>query len=72
MATVQDVLDCAIHDLTFREQVLQDAAHALAPFGLSPADQDRVLQHVELLSSGEEEEVALDADTHPTDTGPPA
>ena len=72
MATVQEVLDRAIHDVAFREQVLQDAAGTLAPFGLSPEDQDRVFQHVELLTSGEEEEVSLDAETQPTDTSPSA
>jgi hypothetical protein len=72
MASVQEVLDRAIHDDAFREQVLQDAAQALAPYGLSPADQDRVFQHVELLTSGEEEEVALETETHSTDTSPPA
>jgi hypothetical protein len=72
MATFQEVLDRAIHDVTFRDQVLQDAAATLAPFGLSPEDQDRILQHVELLASGEEEEVALETETHPTDTAPPA
>jgi hypothetical protein len=72
MATFQEVLDRAIHDVTFRELVLQDAAGTLAPFGLSPEDQDRILQHVEMLASGEEEEVALETETHPTDTAPPA
>jgi hypothetical protein len=72
MATFQEVLDRAIHDVTFREQVLQDAAGTLAPFGLSTEDQDRILQHVELLASGEEEEVATDVGIHPTDSGPPA
>ncbi len=61
MTTMEQVLERLANDPVFRVQILQDAAAALAPFGLSAEDQERVLQHAEMLAGGEEEEVALEA-----------
>jgi azurin len=66
MTTVDQVLERLADDPVFRAQVLQDVAAALAPFGLSADDQERVLQHAEMLAGGEEEEVAVDASAEQT------
>ena len=66
MATTEQVLERLADDPIFRAQVLQDVAAALAPFGLSAEDQERVLQHAEMLASGEEEEVAVESSAEQT------
>jgi hypothetical protein len=66
MTAFERALERAIRDVAFREAVLQDAARALAPYGLGADDQDRLFQHVELLVAGEEEEVAVERGAAPS------
>jgi hypothetical protein len=61
MVTMEQVLQRLASDEVFRARVLQDAAATLAPFGLSADDQDRLLQHAEMLAAGQEEEVVVEA-----------
>jgi azurin len=60
MTQFEQAMARAIHDVTFREAVLQDTKRALTSYNLSADDESRILQHVELLIAGEEEEVALE------------
>jgi hypothetical protein len=60
MTPFEQAIERAVRDVAFRAAVLQSAAQALAPYGLSADDQDRVFQHVELLVAGEEEEMAVE------------
>jgi hypothetical protein len=66
MTMMDQVLERLAEDPVFRMQVLQNTATALAPFGLSAEDQERVLQHAEMLAGGEEDEVALESSAEQT------